>query len=409
MNEEMSLTVAQPTDQLGATNPGCEKIAAMTPAQARVDAVSNVLHKAYERASTLALTPEEIQKLKADFPNEAFKLGAGGNPDLLYLEHAYLRDRFDDAIGMGQWALVRSRPHWGEDFVTQKGQKATRIYADCALLIRGCLVSEAIGEMVYYPNNATQSYGDAAEGSETAAFRRCAKKLGVGLQAWKKDFCAAWMAQHRKGPEPVRYEVKPTPAPVTNVPLPTSAEGWKIRFIDRAHKATPLGRIAAWAWAVNAGIIMENERLQDGSAAKFPQSLDDAKLAEIDIARAAKAGIPDGVQALYQAAYASEPPDQIPGLEMPESAPEPDMGSDYKVLEGWIQASGSKPTAKGGKRFWFAVNKDMNGSKETSVYMHTFDQKVADAIAALPSPKNVRICYSDEGKFGSQIQSVTGI
>ena len=46
--------------------------------------------------------------------------------------------------------------------------------------------------MEYYPNNASQNYGDAVEGAKTAAFRRCAKEFGVGLQAWKKDFCEGW-------------------------------------------------------------------------------------------------------------------------------------------------------------------------------------------------------------------------
>lgn len=183
----------------------------LTPAQARVEAVASVLSAAYAKASTLELSPEAVIKLKADFPDEAFKQGAAGKADLIYIEHAFLRDRFDEALGMGQWALVRTRPHWGEDFRTTKGEQATRIYADCALLVRGALVSEAIGDMVYYPNNAGQNYGDAAEGAVTAAFRRCAKQFGVGLQAWKKDFCEGWWARRRA-------ERAPRPSGATNAP-----------------------------------------------------------------------------------------------------------------------------------------------------------------------------------------------
>lgn len=183
----------------------------LTPAQARVEAVASVLAAAYAKASTLELSPEAVLKLKADFPDEAFKQGAAGKADLIYIEHAFLRDRFDEALGMGQWALVRTRPHWGEDFRTSKGEQATRIYADCALLVRGALVSEAIGDMVYYPNNATQNYGDAAEGAVTAAFRRCAKQFGVGLQAWKKDFCEGWWARRRaeRAPRPAGATAPP--------------------------------------------------------------------------------------------------------------------------------------------------------------------------------------------------------
>ena len=43
-----------------------------TPAQAKVDAVAHLTMAAYERASMLQLTTEEITKLQADFPDGAF-------------------------------------------------------------------------------------------------------------------------------------------------------------------------------------------------------------------------------------------------------------------------------------------------------------------------------------------------
>ena len=170
-----------------------------TPAQARVEAVSTLLHAAYQRASTLELTPEEDEKLSAEFPDEAFKPGASGKEHLIYIEHAFLRDRFNSVFGRGKWAMLRTRPHWAEEYRTAKGTQATRIYAEAALLVRGCYVGEAIGDMTYYPNNDSQNYGDAAEGAMTAAFRRCAKNFGVGLQAWKKDFGAGWQQRQRTG------------------------------------------------------------------------------------------------------------------------------------------------------------------------------------------------------------------
>lgn len=231
--------------------------AAMTPAQARVDAVAHVLGDAMAKASTLSLTPEEIAALKADFPHEAFKLGAGGDPNLIYIEHAFLRDRFDSAIGMGQWALVRSRPHWGEEFTTQKGEKAIRLYADCALLIRGCYCAEAIGEMVYYPNNARQSYADAAEGSETAAFRRCAKKLGVGLQAWKKDFCESWK-RSQNGPQRSGTP-RPPSEPVQTVKMPL-APASEQETAKAAPLPTPESR-SKMISALKAALGDENRRI----------------------------------------------------------------------------------------------------------------------------------------------------
>jgi hypothetical protein len=75
--------------------------------------------------------------------------------------------------------------------------EGSRVYVEAMLVVRGCFVAEAIGEMEYYPKNASQNYGDAVEGATTAAFRRCAKGFGVGLQAWKKDWCEGWWARKR--------------------------------------------------------------------------------------------------------------------------------------------------------------------------------------------------------------------
>ena len=115
---------------------------------------------AYAKASTLSLTPEEIAGFKKDFPDEAFKTGAAGKENLLYLEHAFLRDRFNEVVGPGQWSIV-PRNRWGEDFIIPATDRkpevqACRIYVEAMLLIRGCFVAEAVGDMVYYKNNQSQ-------------------------------------------------------------------------------------------------------------------------------------------------------------------------------------------------------------------------------------------------------------
>jgi hypothetical protein len=168
----------------------------VTAAQAKVEAVASLTLKAYERASELKLTPEEIAGLQEDFPDEAFKPGASGKESLIYIEHAFLRDRLNKVFGIGQWAIV-PRSRWGEDFTIPANrdkpeQSATRIYVEAMLVVRGCFVAEAIGDMVYYPKNQSQNYGDAVEGAKTSALRRCTKELGIGLQAYKKDWCAGW-------------------------------------------------------------------------------------------------------------------------------------------------------------------------------------------------------------------------
>lgn len=174
-----------------------------THIQARANSVGMAMIAAMGKASMLELTDEQIAKLKADFPNEAFRYGAAGKDNLIYIEHVALRNRLDDALGMGKWTLVRTRPHWVENYEvydskTNKLKPAHRVYADCALVVMGCYVAEAIGDMSYFPDNASMNFGDAAEGAMTQALRRCAKQFGVGLQAWSKTWTEDWTSKHPK-------------------------------------------------------------------------------------------------------------------------------------------------------------------------------------------------------------------
>ena len=175
-----------------------------SPSDARDKAVADLTSACYARASQLQLTREEIEALKADFADEAFQPGAAGKENLIYIEHAALRERLDNVLGMGQWCPLQIR-RWADPFEYEKeiwennrrtGQKklvvGQVVYVDLILLIRGCFVASAIGSMDYYPVNHTQDYGDAAEGAETAALRRCCKHIGIGLQAWRKDWCLGW-------------------------------------------------------------------------------------------------------------------------------------------------------------------------------------------------------------------------
>lgn len=174
------------------------------PSDAKNKAISDLTAACYQKASQLQLTKEEIAALSADFPDEAFQPGAAGKENLIYIEHAALRERLDQVIGMGQWCMIPIR-RWEEQFDYQKDEwsngrrtgqqitvKGSHVYVDGIMLIRGAFVASAIGEMTYYPDNHTQNYGDAVEGAETAALRRCCKRLGIGLQAWRKDWCLGW-------------------------------------------------------------------------------------------------------------------------------------------------------------------------------------------------------------------------
>src|SRR4051812_10178226 len=100
-------------------------------AQAKTDAIAALTQSAYARASDLRLTKEETDIVNADFPDEAFRAGAGGKDNLIYIEHAYLRDRLNQAFGPGQWAIV-PRSRWSEDYIYRdthgKDQKAACVY-----------------------------------------------------------------------------------------------------------------------------------------------------------------------------------------------------------------------------------------------------------------------------------------
>lgn len=170
----------------------------ISPAQAKANAIASATMSAYAKASELQLTPEENKALAAEFPDDAFRAGAGGDDRLIYIEHAFLRDRLNDVLGRGAWALV-TRSKWTEEYKTSKGAPAVRVYAEVMLMVRGCFVAEAVGEMEYYPHNAKTTYADAIEGSKTAAFRRCAKDFGIGLQAWKKGWTEGWWQRKTKG------------------------------------------------------------------------------------------------------------------------------------------------------------------------------------------------------------------
>lgn len=236
----------RPEHQISTSQPTGEARTQITAAQAKVDAVAALTMSVYERAATLELTPEEAAKLQADFPDEAFQPGAGGKDHLIYIEHAHLRDRFNSVFGMGKWAIV-PRNRWQEPFTTGKGTEGIRLYVEAMLIVRGCFVSESVGSMEYYPKNESQNYGDAVEGAETAAFRRCAKKFGVGLQAWKKEFCDAWWARKRGGRDFSKKKPAPPPEPApVHVPAPKPASGPRYKMptektrkwmVDRLNEA----------------------------------------------------------------------------------------------------------------------------------------------------------------------------
>lgn len=237
----------------------------LTAAQGRIDAVANLTMKAYERAGTLQLTAEEAKLLAAEFPDEAFQPGAAGKEHLIYIEHVALRERLSQVFGPMQWAII-PRNRWAENFTTFKGKPGTRIYVEAMLVIRGAFAAEAVGSMDYYPHNESQDYGDACEGAKTAALRRCCKELGIGLQAWRKEWCQGWW-DRRKAP-------KATAAPAATQPpkpLAKADEATRMRALNflQAAPGQPLRNLVQ-QFFVHKGWIKGEQNPEDWPLDKVP-------------------------------------------------------------------------------------------------------------------------------------------
>lgn len=312
----------------------------ITAAQAKIEAVAQLTMAAYQRAGTLQLTPEESSALQEPFPDDAFQAGAGGKANLIYIEHAFLRDRLNKVLGLGQWSLI-CRNRWAEPFKyyskTEKRQAdGTRVYVEAMLVVRGCFVAEAVGAMEYYPNEAT-NYGDAAEGAKTAALRRCAKEFGIGLQAWSKDWCEGWWQRRAQGsrrpapaPAPAATAARaPTPAPAPAKPAsppPTqeTPERKKQRWILLLRQAGGGHDDYAREFLIEQGILLPTEGLEDYPIDKIPKTkpIAEGMLNEIR-ARSGTGTPPPAKPAPAPAPAPAKPPVDVGGPEEWRSFPIP--------------------------------------------------------------------------------------
>lgn len=267
--QALAVSTAAPPDKA----PSADSKPAITPAQAKVEAIANLTMRAYERAATLQLTEAEIEALKADFPDSDFLPGAGGKEHLIYIQHAALRDRLNAVLKPGQWAIV-PRSRWAEPFTTEKGKDGSRVYVEAMLIVRGCFVAEAVGEMEYYPHNPSQNYGDAVEGAKTAALRRCCKEFGVGLQAWRKDWVDRWWARRRGGRDFSRKPAQPAGPPSTSIPVPknlaTATQRNPVTFPTDQSRAKMIYALKAGPGEANRDIVTEYFRKVENPSQLMP-------------------------------------------------------------------------------------------------------------------------------------------
>lgn len=164
-----------------------------------------------------------------------------GPPEIPYLPHIVYTRWFSRAFGRTGWALVP----------TSKPLKVEKlIMVTYVLFVHGIPVAQATGEHEYYESNKQQTYGDVIESTNASALRRCAKRLGVGLELWDKD----WLHAHgfdrpqkvggRSVASDVGYvdaePVRPVSGPFDDEPIhsnPTITRQQQDRMIKIAEKA----------------------------------------------------------------------------------------------------------------------------------------------------------------------------
>lgn len=180
----------------------------------RVSEVTEALLPAYQKASTLELTDQEVAQLMEPFPDSTVDIRP--HDGLLFISHIHVSNRLNRIFKPGKWALIRRR-EWFDD-------QTSVVYGEYVLVIRGCYVGESVGGHQYVANNPKTNYSDALESTAAEALRRiCGKRLSCGSQVWDSDYCRKWMEQHAeqdRGKWRKRATANRTAAPPSNDPQP---------------------------------------------------------------------------------------------------------------------------------------------------------------------------------------------
>lgn len=133
----------------------------------------------------LKLKPEEEAVLAEGVNVNDVQVKPTGQP---YLPHPVYTRWFNRAFGRLGWALVPvSKPQ-----KAASGKKVS-VVVPYVLYVHGAPVAFAMGEQDYYEDNAEQTYGDALESTVASAMRRCAKRMGVGLEMWDRRYLEAFI------------------------------------------------------------------------------------------------------------------------------------------------------------------------------------------------------------------------
>lgn len=104
-----------------------------------------------------------------------------------YLSHPWYTRRFNQAFGRTGWQIIP---------VAKPMMNDKSVVCPYILFIHQKPVAFAMGEQAYHPTNKDQTYGDALEATIASALRRCAKRIGVGLEMWDRRFLRKWLDEY---------------------------------------------------------------------------------------------------------------------------------------------------------------------------------------------------------------------
>ena len=136
----------------------------------------------------IKLTKQEEEILSEPVQLDDIRMKPTGQP---YLSHPTYTRWFNRAFGRLGWAIVQqSKP------IRSVNGKKVSVVCPYMLYIHRQPAAFALGEQEYFEDSQEQTYGDAYEATVASALRRCAKRLGVGLELWDKIFLHEFITQH---------------------------------------------------------------------------------------------------------------------------------------------------------------------------------------------------------------------
>jgi hypothetical protein len=157
----------------------------------RVDVIDAQVLTEEVQLGALGLVEVKLTAAEESILNEPVNLAdvrmkPSGQP---YLSHPTYTKWFNRAFGRLGWTM---RP------VAKPTTNGNSVVMPYVLLIHGQPAAFAFGEQDYFADrgNREQTFGDAMEATTASAMRRCAKRLGIGLELWDRVWLDAYVHEH---------------------------------------------------------------------------------------------------------------------------------------------------------------------------------------------------------------------